>query len=448
LLCVCVCVCVCVRVFVWLLLEPTTETTDQCDLDFYLELARRAAAGAIILLVDVMDKSRAQLVRLVQAMSTVRSLTQLPLKTPHRYAAEVMVLRVDPSELASVPCVATVPAEPSISNVGPSVAAGVAIPSPIPVPGPVGEMCVRDLRSADIDEWVAMWNKYRTAGGCALWSLEEMRAITERFLDPTQPQFAFVATAEDNGRLLGFAHCVTHRSCWTVNDYMYLQELFVLPDARRHGVGRTLLSHCVTWARTHGCARLHWITDESNLSARRLYDQMCGQPSGFVQYQHMLTDADARPHTALDDTLVCRPVTAADHDQWLMLWQGYQEFYHTTITEEVTRLTWQRFFDPTEPMDAAVVSDADGQLLGMVHFVQHRSGSTVQDRVYLQDLFTASAARGRGVGRRLISYVYDAARRSGAVRVHWFTKSDNAVARRLYDSVATHSGKIQYRLMF
>jgi GNAT superfamily N-acetyltransferase len=423
-------------------------------MDFYLELARRAAAGAIILLVDVMGKSRPQLVRLVQAMATVRSLTQLFLTVPHHYAAEVMVLRVEPRleplELASVPSggvVTATPADQSNPNSGPSVTAAVIAAIPTPVSGPITELCVRDLSRVDIDAWVAMWNAYRTAGGTAQWTQQEAYVMAERFLDPTQPPFAFVAVGD--GRLLGFAHCVTHRSCWTVNDYGYLQELFVLPEARRNGVGRALLTHCVTWARAHGCSRLHWVTDDHNQSARRLYDQVCGQPSGFVQYQHVLTDVDVRPHIAPhNDTLICRPVTVADQDQWLMLWQGYQDFYHTTIQEDVTRTTWQRFFDPTEPMAAAVVADTEGQLLGLVHYVQHRSGSTVPDRVYLQDLFTASVARGRGIGQRLIQYVYDAARTHGAVRVHWFTQSDNVVARRLYDRIATHSGKIQYRLLF
>ena len=86
-----------------------------------------------------------------------------------------------------------------------------------------------------------------------------------------------------------------------------------------------------------------------------------------------------------------------------------------------------------------------GRVVGLVHFLYHRSTSQIAMNCYLQDLFTSPDARGGGVGRRLIEAVYERARASGAARVYWLTHNTNATARRLYDQVADDSGFVVYR---
>ena len=142
--------------------------------------------------------------------------------------------------------------------------------------------------------------------------------------------------------------------------------------------------------------------------------------------------------------VVVREVTEADFPQWLPLWTGYNTFYKRTLPEEITRRTWARFLDPNEPMHA-LVAEQDGALLGLVHYLFHRATAMVEDTCYLADLFTNQAARGKGVGRRLIEAVYDAARQAGCSRVYWQTHETNAVAQVLYNEVAERSGFIVYR---
>lgn len=143
-----------------------------------------------------------------------------------------------------------------------------------------------------------------------------------------------------------------------------------------------------------------------------------------------------------------REVKEADWERWLPLWDGYNTFYErigpTTLHGTVTRTTWSRFFDPAEPVHA-LVAEADGGLLGLVHYLFHRSTTMIAPICYLQDLFTSAEARGKGVGRALIEAVYDRARQAGSSRVYWQTHETNAVARRLYDKVSVRSGFIVYR---
>ena len=90
----------------------------------------------------------------------------------------------------------------------------------------------------------------------------------------------------DDGRALGLVHTVRHRSCWTIGDYCYLQDLFVAPDARGLGLGRALIEHVYREAAASGCSRVHWLTHETNQDAMLLYDRI-GDRSGFVQYRKL-----------------------------------------------------------------------------------------------------------------------------------------------------------------
>ena len=145
--------------------------------------------------------------------------------------------------------------------------------------------------------------------------------------------------------------------------------------------------------------------------------------------------------------LLIRELVEQDRSPWQVLWDGYNAFYGrsgpTALDPRITELTWQRLLDPQERMHALIAEDA-GQVVGLVHYLYHRSTTRAADVCYLQDLFTVQSQRGRGIGRRLIGAVVDAARRAGSSRVYWQTKVDNTTARALYDRLAEHSGFIVY----
>jgi GNAT superfamily N-acetyltransferase len=143
-----------------------------------------------------------------------------------------------------------------------------------------------------------------------------------------------------------------------------------------------------------------------------------------------------------------RPVLASDFAAWSTLWDGYNAFYGrsgaTALSPDITRMTWSRFFDAYEPVHA-LIAERDGELLGLVHYIFHRNTTMIGPTCYLQDLFTAETARGKGVGRALINAVYERAREAGSPRVYWLTHETNSTAMKLYDDVAEKSGFIVYR---
>jgi GNAT superfamily N-acetyltransferase len=146
--------------------------------------------------------------------------------------------------------------------------------------------------------------------------------------------------------------------------------------------------------------------------------------------------------------ITVRDVGRADFDQWLVLWDGYNAFYKrvgpSAVSMEVTRTTWSRFFDHCEPVHC-LVAECDGRITGIAHYIFHRNTTMLGPTCYLQDLFTSEQMRGQGVGRALITAVYDRARLAGSLRVYWQTHETNTAAQQLYDRVAKRSGFIVYR---
>jgi GNAT superfamily N-acetyltransferase len=146
-------------------------------------------------------------------------------------------------------------------------------------------------------------------------------------------------------------------------------------------------------------------------------------------------------------TITTRPLRPDERADWEPLWQGYLRFYKASVKPEVTETTWARLHDPNEPMHVLGAFVA-GKLVGIVHYIFHRSTWTTDNYCYLQDLFTAEEARGKGAGRALIEAVYERARQAGAGRVYWLTHETNATARALYDKLADYPGFVQYRKLF
>jgi GNAT superfamily N-acetyltransferase len=139
-----------------------------------------------------------------------------------------------------------------------------------------------------------------------------------------------------------------------------------------------------------------------------------------------------------------RPLTEEDRAAWEPLWQGYLTFYETALPADVTDTTWSRFHNPEEPMFALGALEG-GRLVGIVHYLFHRTGWSIHDTCYLQDLFTLPDMRGKGVGRALIEAVAHRAKEAGAYRLYWHTHDTNRTAQTLYDKVAAKSGFIQYQ---
>ena len=147
---------------------------------------------------------------------------------------------------------------------------------------PEPALSVRALRADDEPQWRALWTDYLAFYETSV--TEEVYASTfARLLGPDIRDFNALV-AERDGRLLGLTHYLFHRHAWRIEEVCYLQDLYALPEARGQGVGRALIEAVYAAADAHGAPAVYWLTQDFNLTARKLYDRI-GRLTPFVKYQ-------------------------------------------------------------------------------------------------------------------------------------------------------------------
>ncbi|HYI48192.1 MAG TPA: GNAT family N-acetyltransferase [Allosphingosinicella sp.] len=139
--------------------------------------------------------------------------------------------------------------------------------------------------------------------------------------------------------------------------------------------------------------------------------------------------------------LAIAPLAPADRAEWEALARGYKTFYQDPGADEDYERTWRLVLagEAVHGLGARI----DGRLAGFAHYLFHPH-SWLGEVCYLQDLFTAEDARGKGIATALIHAVAGAARGRGAAKYYWLTKQDNRPASALYDKVARFKGFIRY----
>ena len=141
---------------------------------------------------------------------------------------------------------------------------------------------IRALAPADHDAWLALWRGYLEFYAAEL-SAEQTALTWSRLTAADYPIWGAMAT-DASGRAIGFVHWLTHPATWSDRPYCYLEDLFVAPGARGSGAGRALIAHVTTWAGDNDCTKVYWLTQDTNTTARALYDRVA-KNTGFVHYE-------------------------------------------------------------------------------------------------------------------------------------------------------------------
>ena len=148
---------------------------------------------------------------------------------------------------------------------------------------------IRSVRIEDEAAWRDLWRQY-----LAFYAAERPEALYRRNFDVLVrgegPLYGFVARSAE-GELIGLTHYLFHATAWSLGENCYLQDLFVLPERRGGGVAAALIEAVATSARARGCARLYWLTQENNATARKLYDRVA-RFEGFICYERALGPGD------------------------------------------------------------------------------------------------------------------------------------------------------------
>jgi|SRR5690625_1129609 len=141
---------------------------------------------------------------------------------------------------------------------------------------------IKNLKEATFEQWYPLWQGYQN-----FYQIEIPEEVSEytwtRLTSDKHPEFygfaAFVGS-----ELAGIAHVIEHSNCWTKEPYAYLQDLFVAPKFRQQGIARALMQAIYDQTKSRGCARVWWLTHESNQPAVSLYEEIANR-TGFIHFR-------------------------------------------------------------------------------------------------------------------------------------------------------------------
>lgn len=87
-----------------------------------------------------------------------------------------------------------------------------------------------------------------------------------------------------------------------------------------------------------------------------------------------------------------------------------------------------------------------GRPVAVACFARVRPGHQLQGVLWLKELFVVEEARGRGIGRAMLAFLADYARREGLGRIDLTTERDNVAAQRFYERIGgVQKAKVFYR---
>jgi len=129
---------------------------------------------------------------------------------------------------------------------------------------------IRPIELGDKDRWLELFKEYIVFYKSSL-SNEQFELTWQRI----NSEFNIKGlVAEVENKIVGFTHYIWRPSTWEVEDFCYLEDLYVDPKNRKGGVGRALIKAVEEIAIAKGSKRLYWTTAPDNETARKLYDKV------------------------------------------------------------------------------------------------------------------------------------------------------------------------------
>ena len=132
---------------------------------------------------------------------------------------------------------------------------------------------VRPATPADAETWLGLVDALADYEKLARPTPEARGRLMHDAFGPG-PRRIQVYMAEVEGRAAGYAITCETYSSFLALPTLYLEDLFVLPDARRHGIGRAMFRYLAGEAERRGCGRMEWVVLDWNQLAIDFYEKL------------------------------------------------------------------------------------------------------------------------------------------------------------------------------
>lgn len=143
-------------------------------------------------------------------------------------------------------------------------------------------------------------------------------------------------------------------------------------------------------------------------------------------------------------TVRVRPVEPRAEEAWKRLFSGYRSSYLLPEDLDAVATTWLWGRDRQHGLVGLVAVDDNDLPIALANLRWFARPSTATKGLYLDDLFTHPAARGRGAASAQLRDAAERAATKGASVVRWITAADDASARSVYDTHATATSWVTY----
>lgn len=141
---------------------------------------------------------------------------------------------------------------------------------------------IRPLGDKDFFAWLGLFEGYSEFYESELTDQKALQ-VWSWIIDKNNSLDGAVAV-NDDGDFVGFTHYRTVTRTLSATMGLYLDDLFVVADARGAGVGQALISFTKNYAAERGLSQIRLITAADNETAQALYDTV-GTRTDWVTYE-------------------------------------------------------------------------------------------------------------------------------------------------------------------
>ncbi|MGC1395324.1 MAG: GNAT family N-acetyltransferase [Coleofasciculaceae cyanobacterium] len=235
--------------------------------------------------------------------------------------------------------------------------------------------------------------------------------------------------AEYSGKVVGFALFFHNYSTFLAKPGIYLEDLFVLPEFRRLGIGKAILSYLAQLTIERKCGRFEWSVLDWNENAISLYKNM----GASILEQTRICRLTAQPLTELaaKPSSKIRHATAEDLPALWQLLHHKAEFDKKLDISATPEALKEHLFGQPNYL-AAIVAESEAEIVGFASFFYNYSTFLTKPGLYIDDLFILPLHRRQGLGKAMLGYLAQLAIKRDCGRLEWLVAVWNENAKAFY----------------